>query len=533
MEEFNSGNNVPGNENSPVNENEVQVDNINGIENTFAEEQAAAAFENPQGQEVQQMAAEVTEETETTEAAQEQVQEYSTPAQAVPVQAEPTQADPAQAGPNRIGTPHAGAFQTGPAYPNGGYQGRPQPYYNESIKKTKGQKTGAGQLVLVSVLGALIGAILMFAATVFLSPVIQPAVNNFLGISKEASEVATGSDNGIYKKVEITQSASPVEAISEKVSPSIVGIKVTAQSQGSGFFFELPGNSDSEGSGIIIRADGYILTNNHVIESALGDNSNKISEGSKIEVILPSDIKRSYEAKVVGRDEKTDIAVLKIEATGLPAAELGDSDKVKSGELAVAIGNPGGIDYMGSVTAGIISGINRSIQMENGETLTLLQTDAAINPGNSGGALCNSQGQVIGINTVKIAATGYEGLGFAIPINTANDIAKSLIDYKYVKGRPYLGVSIDQRFNADVAKQYNVPNGLLVYDVLPLSAAYKAGVQAGDIITKFDGKAVTEFKELEDQKNKHKPGDKVEIQVYRDGKTLKLTATLDEEKNTD
>lgn len=412
-------------------------------------------------------------------------------------------------------------------------QPRTQQYYNENIKRTKNQKTGTGQLILVAVLGALIGAGLMFAATMFLSPILQPAIDNLTGRTAQASKVATGTDNGIYKKVEITQSSTPVEAISEKVSPSIVGIKVTIQSQTPDFFFDLGQGGVGEGSGIIIRADGYILTNNHVVEGAVGQNSNKITDGSKIEVILPSDVNKSYAATVVGRDAKTDIAVLKIDATNLPVAEMGDSDKVKSGELAVAIGNPGGMDYIGSVTAGIISGINRSIQMENGDVLKLIQTDAAINPGNSGGALVNSQGQVIGMNTVKIAATGYEGLGFAIPINEANTIAKSLIDFKYVKGRPYLGVSIDQRFNADIAKQNNVPNGLLVYEVLPLSSAYKAGVQTGDIITKFDGKSITLFQELEDQKNTHKPGDKVVIEVYRDGKTLKLTATLDEQKNTD
>lgn len=416
---------------------------------------------------------------------------------------------------------------------NGGLQPKSQVYYNESIKKVKTKKIGVGQLILVSVLSSILGGGAVFAAMVFLSPIIQPVVGSTFGRTALITDMATGSDNGIYKKIEITQSSTPIEAISEKVSPSIVGIQVTVKTQARGFFFDLGQDGVGEGSGIIIKEDGYILTNNHVIESALDQNSNKITDGSKIEVILPSDTKKTYTAKIVGRDSKTDIAVLKIEATNLPVAELGDSDKVKSGELAVAIGNPGGIDYMGSVTAGIISGINRIIQTENGQELKLIQTDAAINPGNSGGALVNSQGQVIGVNTVKIAATGYEGLGFAIPINKANEIATSLIDYKYVKGRPYLGVSIDQRFNEEVAKQYNAPNGLLVYEVLPLSSAYKAGVQAGDIITKFDGKIVAVFLDLENQKNTHKPGDTVSIEVYRDGKTLTLTAVLDEEKNID
>jgi serine protease Do len=431
---------------------------------------------------------------------------------------------------NPAANPYAFAPQQGPGMNNSQNATRNQSYYTENIKK-KPRKTGMGQLVLVAVLSSLLGGGVVFTAMEFLTPAIQPALNDVFGST--SSEVAVGSNNGIYKKVEISKSASPVEAISEKVSPSIVGIKVTAQSQGSGFFFDIGSDGVGEGSGIIIRTNGYILTNNHVIENALQENSNRITDGSKIEVILPSDKNKSYTAKVVGRDTKTDIAVLKIDAHDLPVAELGDSDKVKSGELAVAIGNPGGIDYMGSVTAGIISGINRTIQMENGETLSLIQTDAAINPGNSGGALCNSQGQVIGINTVKISATGYEGLGFAIPINHANEIAKTLIDYKYVKGRPYLGVSIDQRFDAAAAAQYNVPQGLLVYEVVPLSAAYKAQIRAGDIITKFDGKSVKQFSDLENLKNAHKPGDQVKIEVYRDGKTVALTVTLGEEKNTD
>lgn len=409
-------------------------------------------------------------------------------------------------------------------------QQKNQTYYTENIKKTKTRKIGAGHLILVTVLGSILGAGLMFAAMVFLQPVIQPAIDNIMG--RTPAETAY-TDNGMYKKVEITKSSSPVEAISEKVSPSIVGIQVTVKTQGFGFFFDIGQDGVGEGSGIIIRDDGYILTNNHVIENALAQNSNKLTEGSKIEVILPSNTEKKYTAQVIGRDNKTDIAVLKIDAKNLPAAEFGNSDEVKTGELAVAIGNPGGINYMGSITAGVISGINRTIQMENGQELKLIQTDAAINPGNSGGALVNSQGKVIGINTVKIAATGYEGLGFAIPINEANEIAQSLIEHKYVRGRPYLGIQIDQRFTEEYAKSYNVPSGLLVYDVMPLTSGYKAGIRAGDIITKFDGKEVKTFSELETQKNKKKPGDSVEIEVYREGKTITLTAVLDEEKNTE
>jgi Trypsin-like serine proteases, typically periplasmic, contain C-terminal PDZ domain len=402
-----------------------------------------------------------------------------------------------------------------------------QVYYTESYKKPKEKKhKGVFQLILVSVFSAIFGAAVFFAATQLVTPIIN-----------SNSTVLTGKDNSSGATQKIVQinstSDSAVTAIAEKVSPSIVGIKVTVASSGQDFFFDIGGEGVGEGSGIIISEDGYILTNNHVIENALDANTKKISQGSKIEVILPSQKDKSYAATVVGRDTKSDIAVLKIEATGLPKAELGDSSALKVGELAVAIGNPGGMDYMGSVTAGIISGLDRTIQLESGATLNLIQTDAAINPGNSGGALCNSKGQVIGINTVKISATGFEGLGFAIPINHAKEISQSLIDYKYVKGRPYLGVQVDNRFTADIAKANNVPAGVLVYDVTPLSAAYKAGIQKDDIITKFDGVKVTQYSDLENQKNKHKPGDVVEVEVYRynDKTTKTLKVTLDEDKN--
>ena len=427
----------------------------------------------------------------------------------------------------------AAAVQQQPAWQEqhaaGVQQQKSQPYYTENIKKSKTKKIGAGHLVFVAVLSSILGASLMFAATTFIAPVIKPTVNGWLGITEQATQVSSG-DNGVYKKVEITQSTSPVEAIAEKVSPSIVGVQITVKGQNSGFFFDMGQENVGYGSGIIIREDGYIITNNHVVQDALMQNSNKLSEGSNIQVVLPGNTEKLYTASIVGRDDKTDIAVLKIDAANLPAAELGDSSKVKVGELAVAIGNPGGLEYMGSVTAGIVSGIDRTLQLDNGRDFTLIQTDAAINPGNSGGALVNSQGQVIGINTVKISATDVEGIGFAIPINEANEIAESLISFKYVKGRPKLGVYIDQTFTKERADMYKVPFGLLVYSVEPLTAAYKAEIHAGDIITEFDGKKVTAFKELEDQKNTHKPGDEIIVKVYRDGETLSLTVILEEEK---
>ncbi len=387
--------------------------------------------------------------------------------------------------------------------------------------RTKKPKKGILQLVLIAVLSSMLGGGTVFAAFLTI-----PAV---FGTSAGNSAVNSANSGLTYQNVTITESSSPVEAIAEKVSPSVVGIKTTVPQQQGGFFFNA-GDSASEGSGIILSDDGYILTNNHVIEGALASGTNNLSNGSKIEVVLPDQTDKTYTAALVGRDSESDLAVLKIEAAGLPEAELGDSSQLKTGELAVAIGNPGGLDYMGSVTTGIISGLNRTLTTDEGKELKLIQTDAAINPGNSGGPLVNSAGQIIGINTVKITATGYEGLGFAIPINDAKQIAQDLIDYTYVKGRPLIGVSIDQRYTEDFAGSSNTPAGLLVSDVTQSGPAENAGIKRGDIITRFDGKAVKTFEELNTLKDTHKPGDKVAVEIYRDRQTMTLTITLGEEK---
>jgi len=405
-------------------------------------------------------------------------------------------------------------------------------FYTESYKKTKNKRgIGLFQLIAVALVSSILGGGIVFAAFQFVAPAIQPSVNSYFS-SIVPGESALNGNNGsgdnitAYKKVEIEKTDSAVTAIAEKVSPSIVGIRVTAKVQD--FFF---GDSEGtgEGSGIIVKSNGYIITNWHVIQNAL-DRSNKLSSSAKIEVFLPSQKDKPYTAQVIGTDSRTDLAVLKINAEGLPAAEFGNSDELKVGELAVAIGNPGGLEYMGSVTVGVVSGLNRTVQSDGGKDFKLIQTDAAINPGNSGGALVNSKGQVIGVNSIKVVAQGFEGLGFAIPINTVKEITDSLMEYTYVKGRPFLGISPDTSFDEEAAKYYNVPAGLLVREVIPFSGAYKAGIQVGDIITKFDGKAVKTLDELNGIKNTHKPGDTVKVEIYRDGETKTLDVTLTEDK---
>ncbi|NLN64124.1 MAG: PDZ domain-containing protein [Clostridiaceae bacterium] len=381
-------------------------------------------------------------------------------------------------------------------------------------------------LLIVALLSSVIGGALVGSWFQFGAP----------AIASKASDEQNTSEMEVtpVKQIEIiNRTDSPVTAIAEKVSPSIVGIQVNFMMQN--FWFGIQETSGS-GSGIIIRSDGYILTNNHVIESAM-ESGNKIAQGASIRVILPNQMDEFYEAKVVGRDAKTDLAVIKIDISELPTVDLGDSDELKVGELAVAIGNPGGLEFMGSVTSGVISGLNRVVQVGNNQELKVIQTDAAINPGNSGGALVNSRGEVIGVNTIKISATGYEGLGFAIPINTAKEVADNLISDGYVKGRPQLGVVIEPRYTEEIAKEKNTPMGLLVADVVPLSGAFNAGVKKGDIIVELDGVEVKSFSELENEKNKHKAGDTITLKVYRinvaelsQGEYLTLDVTLGEDK---
>lgn len=386
-------------------------------------------------------------------------------------------------------------------------------FYTESVNKPAKKKlSGLFQFIIVAVVSSILGGSLVAAMFMFVAPAIQKDVKSYFGVPAQMKLSTTESDKALTK-VEIQKSETPVTAIAEKVGPSVVGIQVTIPTQDS-FFGTSSGTG--EGSGIIISTDGYIMTNNHVIADALNAEG-KITSEAKIEVYLPSDSGKTkpYSATVVGKDAKTDLAVLKINETGLRAAELGNSDNLKVGEMAVAIGNPGGLEYMGSVTVGVISGLNRTISIEDNGNLKLIQTDAAINPGNSGGALVNSQGQVIGVNSAKVAEQGFDGMGFAIPINKAKEITDSLITTGYVKGRPLLGVRIDQTFDAVAAKQNNVPVGCYVASVDPISGAATAGIKAKDIITKIDDKAVSTFNELETLKNKHKPGETVKIEVYR------------------
>lgn len=319
------------------------------------------------------------------------------------------------------------------------------------------------------------------------------------------------------------QAGSTVTAIAKKAGPAIVGIRMTIA--GTRYnYFGVSNDRVGEGSGIIISKDGYIMTNYHVVYGA--DPKQGTASRTILEVFLPD----GREAKAVfkGGDEKTDLAVIKIDLEDLPTAELGDSSKLEVGELAVAIGNPLGMEFAGSVTVGVISALNRTIEI-NDRTLNLIQTDAAINQGNSGGALLNSQGQVIGINSAKIAASGVEGLGFAIPINDAWPIVDQLIRYGYVRGRPYIGIS-GREISSVYASYYGISKGIYVIDIVEGSGADKAGIKRGDIIVAIAGKDVESIRDLDKIKEAYKPGDTVHVTIDRSGRRMGLSLTFDEEK---
>lgn len=311
--------------------------------------------------------------------------------------------------------------------------------------------------------------------------------------------------------------------VAKKVLPSIVGINVTYSV--NSIFYNGQGTATAQGSGIIISEDGYILTNNHVVNSSSSSSSfYELGKASKITVQLYND-DTEYEAEIVGTDEQTDLAVIKIDKDGLTAAELGDSDSVQVGEFCMAIGNPLGLGS--TVTDGIVSAVNREVTDEDGNSYLAIQTNAAINSGNSGGALVNSQGQVIGINTLKVSGDGVEGVGFAIPINSTKDIYEQLIQYNKVK-RPYLGIGgID--VNEQTARANNLTVGIYVKSLENFSAAERAGIKVGDVIVKADGQTVETMDELNEIKNQKEIGDKMTLTIWRNGNTQDIEVTLQEQ----
>ncbi len=290
--------------------------------------------------------------------------------------------------------------------------------------------------------------------------------------------------------------------IYKKVIPSVVSI--TASS----------GSSTSTGTGIIMSSDGYIITNYHVVSSA-----------QQIVVLLTDG--QEYAACRVGGDETSDIMVLKIDATDLTPAEFGDSDAAEVGDSVVAIGDPLGIELRGTMTDGIICGIKRDVDVGD-RTMSLMQTNAALNSGNSGGPLVNMEGQVIGINTIKLSSSGFttvEGLGFAIPIDSAKPIVDELVEKGYVTGRPAFGFDVEQ-LESRISLYYDLPGKLYIRSVETNSDAYAQGIRSGDIITAIDGQEVYTVDEFNRIKNEYSAGDQIPLTIFRRGHNYEVTVTL-------
>ena len=398
---------------------------------------------------------------------------------------------------------------------------------SSSYGKSSKNSSGFGKSVLVPFVSGVVGCAVVIG-TCFGVPSIR---TQLLGDSSDSSISTTNnnstSSDGYVQQISLSDYSDTAVYAANKILPSIVGINIEYTVNSTSIFGRNQTSSASaSGSGIIISEDGYILTNNHVISSSSSDSNAyyQISEATKITVTLFND-ETQYEAQIVGQDEQTDLAVIKIDKDGLTKAEFADSDDVKVGEFVMAVGNP--VNMTSTVTTGIVSAVNRTITDSDGKTYKCIQTDAAINSGNSGGALVNSEGKVIGINTLKLSGTGIEGIGFAIPINSTTDITSQLIQYSKVK-RPYIGISgID--LDEQTAKTYNLVVGVYVKSVENFSAAEKAGLKIGDVIIEADGKSIKTMDELNEIKNSHQIGDQIKLKVNREGSEQELTITLGEQ----
>ena len=377
------------------------------------------------------------------------------------------------------------------------------------------KKHSSAKNVLVSFISGVVGASLVLGVC-FSVPTIKDKLFTTSTTSQPTSNLNTGNST----LINLSEYSETGIGVAQKILPSIVGVTVeyTVNSM-----FYASGTAKASGTGVIISEDGYIVTNNHVVQASSNNAFYEISKANKVTVSLYND-DTEYEAEIVGTDAQTDLAVLKIDKTGLTAAELENSDSVQVGEFAMAVGNPLGMED--SITAGIVSGTNRKITDSDGNTYIAIQTDAAINSGNSGGALVNSQGKVIGINNLKFIGDDVEGIGFAIPSNTVKSVSDQLIKYNKVK-RPYMGISgID--LTEQLSEQYDLPIGVYVRSVEDFSAAQKANIKAGDVILEINGTKVETMDELDEIKNKYQIGETITLKIYRDGNEIEVQVELQE-----
>ena len=368
-------------------------------------------------------------------------------------------------------------------------------------------------------------------------------LNDSSSASSNKAVASTSSEDGASSRntdnlPTIEQLSTPDDAMSipdivTKLSPSVVGISCITD------------GSQVSGTGIIMSKDGYIVTNAHVVEDASAisvvitdsvkseeDTSSDDSEKSVAEQILENQSEttensdENITAELIGIDTQTDLAVLKIEKTGLTPAEFGTSSEVQVGEIAIVIGNPLGFDLANTVTSGIISATDRTLTIDD-RTMNFIQTDASINSGNSGGPLINAYGQVIGITSAKVSSTYGEGLGFAIPIDDAKVIIDDLIEYGYVTGRPTLGIS-GENISSFYAQYYDVPQGFIVRSVDTGSAAEDAGIEVGDIVVGIQGEIIETIEAFNEIKSGYNAGDVITVSIYRNGNIVDIEVTLGE-----
>ncbi len=379
-------------------------------------------------------------------------------------------------------------------------------YYDNS-NYSHGRKPRSFPLIVVALISALLGGLIGGSL----------AQNLYGRQQTNTPQVILGQSGSPPVSVDPDSSKFPVVEIAKALGPAVVGI-ANFRTQGS-FFGGSELAEAGSGSGFIVDAkNGYIVTNNHVIEKA-----------EKVVVSLADG--RNVNGKVVGADTRTDLAVVKIDDTkNLTAVHLGDSTKLQVGEPVVAIGNPGGQEFARSVTTGVVSATNRFLMLQGESSFNLIQTDAAINPGNSGGPLVNYQGQVVGINSAKNQEPGFEGMGFAIPISDAMPTVQQLIEKGYAS-HPGLLVQIDDRYTVEYASQRGWPAGAYVAQASLGGPADKAGIKAGDVLTKINGVEISNSLELTHELFKYKPGDSITVTYFRQGTSKDVKVALGELKS--
>lgn len=373
--------------------------------------------------------------------------------------------------------------------------------HKQNTKKANKNTFGLKPLIAVALICSLLGGLIGGGIVALLRP------------------TSTSSGGGsTTTTINVADGTSPISAIAKANMPAVVSIVNNSSTTYNDVFFgrNYTQETKASGSGVIISTDGYIVTNYHVIENAY-----------KLTVTLYDG--RNFEAQLIGGDESTDLAVLKIEADNLTAATIGDSDALEVGDLLVAIGNP--LDaqaFAWTVTDGIVSGLGRTVESD-GQSFTLIQTNAAINAGNSGGALLNGKGELVGINSMKISGSSVEGMGFAIPINDAKPIIDQLISQGYVS-RPYLGIA-GYNINENLLSQVSLKrdNGILVTQLTKNGPAEKYGVKVGDIIYEADGKTIASFDDLSAVLDEHNVGDTITLKINRDGSDTSVDVTLGEQ----